>query len=331
MLSLSANTSFADFPRLCRVIAQDGFLPNAFATAAAGWSTRTASSSWPPRRGCCSSSSGGITDRLIPLFAVGAFLAFTLSQAGMVVHWRRGKGSGGGSARRHLAVNGLGAAMTAAALAVIVAAKFLEGAWITLLAIPLLILLFKSVRGYYGRVDRELWQPGPLDLEVNDPPVVVIPAESWNKLTRKALRFAMMLSPEVIAVHLSALEGEDAEEETKTLKEQWSVDVEQPTRQARLPSPRLVCLRSPYRQFLAPLLRFLESVQRGAPGPHDRGGRPRADQESLVAVGSAQPAGAPSADRSAAEGRGARGGHRCALASLSRLRPRQFDSKLKIT
>ena len=207
----------------------------------------------------------GITDRLIPLFAVGAFLAFTLSQAGMVMHWWRGKGDKKGPVRRHLLVNGLGAAVTGVALAVIIAAKFLEGAWITLLAIPSLILLFKIVRSYYERVDRELWRPGPLDLAVNDPPVVVIPTESWNRLTRKALRFAMLLSPEVIAVHLSALEGEGAEEETKTLKERWGVDVEKPTRQARLPQPRLVCLQSPYRKFLDPLLRFLESMKQEHP------------------------------------------------------------------
>jgi amino acid transporter len=264
VLTLSANTSFVGFPRLCRLIAQDRFLPAAFAAAgrrlvfSAGILFLTATS------GLLLVGFRGITDRLIPLFALGAFLAFTLSQSGMVMHWWR-KLESGGAVRWHLAVNGLGAAMTAAALAVIIAAKFLAGAWITLLAIPLLILLFKSVRGYYDRVDRELWRPGALDLAVNDPPVVVIPTESWNRLTRKALRFAMMLSPEVIAVHLSALEGEDAEKETKDLQEQWRADVERPTCQARLPLPRLVCLQSPYRQFLDPLLRFLESVKREHP------------------------------------------------------------------
>jgi amino acid transporter len=263
VLTLSANTSFVDFPRLCRLIARDRFLPTAFAAVGRRLVFSVGILFLTTTSGLLLVVFRGITDRLIPLFAIGAFLAFTLSQGGMVMHWWRGKH---GPARRHLFVNGLGAAMTAIALAVIVAAKFLEGAWITLLAIPSLILLFKVVRGYYERVDRELWRPGPLDLAVNDPPVVVIPTESWNRLTRKALRFAMMLSPEVIAVHLSALEGEGAEEETKTLKERWGVDVEQPTRKARLPQPRLVCLQSPYRQFLEPLLRFLESVKQEHPG-----------------------------------------------------------------
>jgi amino acid transporter len=265
VLTLSANTSFVDFPRLCRLIARDRFLPTAFATVGRRLVFSVGILFLTTTSGLLLIAFGGITDRLIPLFAIGAFLAFTLSQAGMVMHWWRGKGTEGKSAWRHLFVNGLGAAMTAIALAVIITAKFLEGAWITLLAIPALILLFKVVRGYYERVDRELWQPGPLDLAVNDPPVVVIPTESWNKLTRKALRFAMLLSPEVIAVHLSALDGEGAEEETKTLRERWKVDVEQPTQKARLPQPRLVCLQSPYRKFLDPLLRFLESVKQEYP------------------------------------------------------------------
>jgi amino acid transporter len=264
VLTLSATTSFVGFPRLCRLIAQDRFLPAAFAAVGRRLVFSVGILFLTTTAGLLLVVFRGITDRLIPLFAIGAFLAFTLSQAGMVMHWWRGKGGKGG--RRHLFVNGLGAAMTALALAVIIAAKFLEGAWITLLAIPLLILLFKVIHGYYERVGRELWEPRPLDLKVNDPPVVVIPTESWNRLTRKALRFAMLLSPEVIAVHLSALAGEDAEEETRTLREQWEVDVQRPARQARLPLPRLVCLKSPYRQFLEPLLRFLKSVEQEFPG-----------------------------------------------------------------
>ena len=96
--------------------------------------------------------------------------------------------------------------------------------------------------------------------------MVVIPTESWNKLTRKALRFAMMLSPEVIAVHLSALEGEDAEKETKTLRSSGTRTSSSRRGRRRLPPPRLVCLQSRYRKFLDPLLRFLESVKREHPG-----------------------------------------------------------------
>jgi amino acid transporter len=264
VLTLSANTSFVAFPRLCRLIAQDRFLPVAFTDAgrrlvfSAGLLFLTLTS------GLLLVAFGGITDRLIPLFAVGAFLAFTLSQTGMVMHWRRA----GGSWRRHLrhiAVNAAGAVTTAAALTVIIAAKLRQGAWITLLAIPCLILLFKAVRRYYGRVGHAVWEPRPLDLSDHQPPVVVLPTESWNKLTKKALHFGMRISPDVIAVHLSALSGDDADQEERSLKDCWAVDVQGPARQAGIPAPRLVILQSPYRRFLAPLLRFLTTVEREHP------------------------------------------------------------------
>lgn len=260
VLTLSANTSFVDFPRLCRLIARDQFLPAAFTDVGRRLVFSVGILFLTLTSGLLLAAFRGITDRLIPLFAVGAFLAFTLSQAGMVMHWWRGR-----SARRHLAVNAVGAVTTAAALLVIVAAKFKEGAWITLLALPSLILLFKSIHRYYDRVGREVWEPRPLDLAGNEPPVVVLPTESWNKLTKKALRFGLMISSEVIAVHLSALEGDDADQEEKSLKSCWAVDVEEPAREAGVRTPRLVILQSPYRKFLEPLLRFLETVQREHP------------------------------------------------------------------
>ncbi|HEY3570857.1 MAG TPA: APC family permease [Thermoanaerobaculia bacterium] len=266
VLTLSANTSFVGFPRLCRLIAQDRFLPVGFANVGRRLVFSVGILFLTTTSGLLLVIFGGITDRLIPLFAVGAFLAFTLSQAGMVMHWWRGKGSEGRPARRHLFVNGLGAVTTAVALGVIVAAKFKEGAWITLLAIPSLIFLFRSVHRYYERIDRELQETRPLDLSTHEPPVVVIPTESWNKLTRKALRFGMTLSPDVFAVHLSALEGNDAEAETRSVERRWREDVEKPAREAGLPLPRLVCLQSPYRQFLEPLLGFTVRLERERPG-----------------------------------------------------------------
>lgn len=263
VLTLSANTSFVGFPRLCQLIAQDRFLPVGFAAVGRRLVFSVGILFLTTTSGLLLVVFRGITDRLIPLFAVGAFLAFTLSQAGMVMRWWRQEG---GPARRHLFANGLGAVTTAAALGVIVAAKFREGAWITLLAIPSLILLFRSVHRYYERIDRELQETRPLDLPTNEPPVVVIPTESWNKLTRKALRFGMMLSPDVVAVHLSALEGNDADAETRDVEQRWREDVEQPARNAGLPSPRLVCLPSPYRQFLEPLLRLTVRLEREHPG-----------------------------------------------------------------
>jgi len=279
VLILSANTSFVGFPRLCRLIAEDRFLPKGFATVGRRLVFSVGILFLTLTAGALLVAFRGITDRLIPLFAVGAFLAFTLSQAGMVMHWwtRRSEER----VRRHLLMNGAGAAITTVALLVIVAAKFLEGAWITLLAIPSLLLLFKLIRRYYDRIQRELRDTEPFDLSTNDPPLVVIPIESWSRLTRKAVRFAMRLSPEVISVHLSALEGEDADEESRdtegntegntegstegNIEKPWRENVELPVRDAGLPPPRLVFLQSPYRRFLPPLLGFIAKLEREHP------------------------------------------------------------------
>jgi amino acid transporter len=275
VLILSANTSFVGFPRLCRLIAEDRFLPKGFATVGRRLVFSVGILFLTLTAGALLVAFRGITDRLIPLFAVGAFLAFTLSQAGMVMHWWTGRSEE--RVRRHLLMNGAGAAITTVALLVIVAAKFLEGAWITLLAIPSLLLLFKLIRRYYDRIQRELRDTEPFDLSTNDPPLVVIPTESWSRLTRKAVRFAMRLSPEVIAVHLSALEGEDADEESRDtegntegsterdIEKPWRENVEEPVRDAGLPPPRLVCLQSPYRRFLPPLLGFIAKLEREHP------------------------------------------------------------------
>ena len=143
VLALSANTGFADFPRLCRVIASDGFLPSGFAHRG----RRLVYSQGIIVLAVLSAglliAFGGITDHLIPLFAIGAFLAFTLSQAGMVVHWWR---LGGAHAKKSMAINAAGAVSTGVTLVVVLVSKFLEGAWVMILLIPGLLLLFYSVR-----------------------------------------------------------------------------------------------------------------------------------------------------------------------------------------
>src|ERR1700726_4987735 len=149
VLSLSANTAFADFPRLCRAIAQNNYLPHAF-----GYRGRRLVYSYGivVLAVLCAGLIllfGGVTDRLIPLYAVGAFLAFTLSQSGMVVHWWRKKGP---HWVKSALVNGLGAFVTGITVIVVLVAKFVEGAWITLLFIPLTITSFAKVRRHYHAV-----------------------------------------------------------------------------------------------------------------------------------------------------------------------------------
>ena len=139
VLSLSANTAFADFPRLCRAIAQNNYLPHAF-----GYRGRRLVYTYgivvlAVLCGGLLILFGGVTDRLIPLFAVGAFLAFTLSQSGMVVHWLKNRGP---HWVKSAMVNGFGALVTGITVVVVLVAKFAEGAWITLLFIPLTIVFF---------------------------------------------------------------------------------------------------------------------------------------------------------------------------------------------
>src|SRR3954452_16403418 len=183
-LCLSANTSFVGFPRLSRLIAQDDFLPRGFAVVGRRLVYSVGILFLAVMAGLLLVVFRGITDRLIPLFAVGAFGAFTLSQAGMVMHWRKeiSRSTGGArGAQVRLWVNGAGAVATGVALLIILAAKFTEGAWITVLAIPALLTLFKLVNRHYVRVEEQVRARAPLDLSRNQPPVVLVPIRGWDK------------------------------------------------------------------------------------------------------------------------------------------------------
>lgn len=199
---------------------------------------------------------GGVTDRLIPLFAVGAFLAFTLSQAGMVAHWRR---TGGRRARHSMLVNGFGALATATTVVVVIIAKFTEGAWVTMMLIPGLMILMVSVRRHYDRVAAEIADPSPLDLSNLRPPLVVLPISDWSKVTEKALRFALTLSSDIQALFVHS------EQEPENLPKHWKHLVEEPARQAGLASPQLVVLESPYRYVIAPILDYVLDLERRNP------------------------------------------------------------------
>ncbi|HVC61563.1 MAG TPA: APC family permease [Acetobacteraceae bacterium] len=266
VLCLSANTSFVGFPRLCRLLARDRYLPHSFAM--------------PGRRlvyslgilflaGAASIllvAFGGITDRLIPLFAVGAFLSFTLSQAGMAMHWTRAlRHAGSPKVQLKRFVNGLGAIATAVALGIIIVAKFAEGAWITILVIPLLFWLMHSVRRRFDTVRRQLRYGAMQHLTRHNPPAVMLPMESWNAITAKALHFAISLSQDVLAVHLSALEGPEGDENEAELRRDWQRNVVMPAQQAGVPAPTLVVLRSEYREFLEPLQKIVREMEQRFP------------------------------------------------------------------
>src|SRR6267143_3268350 len=223
VLALSAITAFADFPRLCRAIAQNNYLPHAFGTR--GRRLVYTEGIWvlAVLAGLLLILFGGVTDRLIPLFAVGAFLAFTLSQAGMVGHWRR---VGGPGSTRSILVNGLGAVATGITVVVVLVAKFVEGAWVTMLLIPGLFVVMGFVRRHYHRVSLEIRSATPLELNDLTPPLVILPIQNWNHIVKKALRFALKISPDIRAVHVDCGEG------SAVFHQQWNRYVEEPTRQA---------------------------------------------------------------------------------------------------
>ncbi|OYV95163.1 MAG: amino acid transporter [Planctomycetia bacterium 21-64-5] len=286
VLCLSANTSFVDFPRLCRLVAGDDFMPRSFAVSGRRLVYSVGILFLAASAGVLLFAFDGITDRLIPLYAVGAFTAFTLSQAGMVVHWRKvlrgpqqrtsqNKASNveqpganppeeAGSRGRvlvRMAVNAAGGTATGMALAIILAAKFLEGAWITIVAVPVMLSFFKLIRRHYRQEQVQTGAPGPLRLSHNEPPVVVMPIRAWDRLAGKSLRFAMRLSPDVIALHLSHLSGDADDDAQDTIQQQWSRDVAEPARQAGLPAPRLEVVNSPYRTLVEPLLAEIGRIE----------------------------------------------------------------------
>jgi amino acid transporter len=257
VLSLSANTAFADFPRLCRAIAQNNYLPHVF-----GYRGRRLVYTYgivvlALLCGGVLLLFGGITDRLIPLYAVGAFMAFTLSQAGMVMHWRKKRGP---NWVKSALVNGLGATVTGITTAVVLVAKFLEGAWITLLFIPLTIVFFVMVRRHYHFVKLLTSCRDPVNVDdLNKHPIVVIAVDRWSSITCQGIQFAARLSPEVIAVHV------EPNEHSELLQDDWEQYVDKPFRDAGKEPPRLHLLPSPYRFVIIPFVQFILDLSKKNP------------------------------------------------------------------
>jgi hypothetical protein len=163
-------------------------------------------------------------------------------------------------------VNGVGAATTATALIVILAAKFVEGAWITVLAIPLLLTVFRLIHRHYASIQQQIKSTDALDVRPQEPPVVIVPIQHWNRLAAKSLRFGMMLSSEVIGIHLSNLEGDAADDEAAQVRREWAERVEAPARGAGLAPPALELVRTPYREFVRPLLEQINKIEHRYPG-----------------------------------------------------------------
>lgn len=250
ILLLAANTSFADFPRLSSLLARDNYMPHQFSFRG----DRLAFSNGIIVLGAASALIlavyGGDVTRLIPLYAVGVFVSFTFSQSGMVIHWRRHPEPG---SRRSMVVNGFGAVATAVVAVIIIATKFTHGAWLSILIGFVLVMMFRAIHRHYRQVEEESRLPDlsePLPLATR-PQAMIVPVTDLNRAAVNALSYARSISPNVTAVHVT-----DDQENVGTLRERWEKWA------GGIP---LVIIESPYRAFTAPLLRYLDEVQRRDP------------------------------------------------------------------
>jgi amino acid transporter len=256
VLALSANTSFADFPRLTRAIAERHYLPHVFKIRGRRLLYSHGIYALVGFTALLLIAFGGVTDRLIPLFAIGAFLAFTLSQAGMVVHWLRSDAPG---RIRRAFINGVGSVATGVTLLVVLVAKFRDGAWITAILVPLLILLMSAIKRHYDGVALTIAVDTPMSVEHFDEPLVIVPLDRWTRITEKGLRFALKISDKVLAVHVDA---EDCSDEVCAMFER---NVVNPVVGTGRKPPQLVLVNSPYRFVLMPLVNYILEVEKTYP------------------------------------------------------------------
>jgi amino acid transporter len=257
-LALSANTAFADFPRLTRAIATHDYLPHVFILRGRRLLYSHGIYALTGFTGVILILFGGVTDRLIPLYAIGAFLAFTLSQSGMVVHWLRMEKHPG--RMWHAFVNGVGAVATGITTIVVLVAKFRAGAWVTALLVPALIGIMWVVKRHYTRVRREMADMTPLNLVNLQEPIVVIPMARWDRIAEKAMRFGLLLSKEIKVVHVHS------DDEEGDLEKIWDEFVMKPIKRDGLQVPELVTIPSSYRFVISPLMDYILELEKKNPG-----------------------------------------------------------------
>jgi len=244
ILTVAANTSFADFPRVSAIVANDGFLPRQLRGLGDRLVFTNGIFLLAVAAGALIIFFNGDTHALIPLFAIGAFLAFTLSQAGMVVHWYKERGRGW---LIKAAFNGAGALATGATVIVVAVSKFMDGAWITVMVIPLMVLAFHRVHRHYQQVRQQLSLRGlPPSLRPVSPARVVIPISGVHRGMVNAVTFAQSISPNVTAVFIEMEPGSGA-----LINQEWK---------GWWPDIPLVIVPSPYRSLIGPLFEFLEKT-----------------------------------------------------------------------
>ncbi len=249
ILALAANTSFADFPRLSSFLARDGFMPRQFGFRGERLAFTTGIVALSALAVLLLYVFQASVTALIPLYTLGVFVAFTLSQSGMVVRWWRRREPGW---RFGLPINALGAVTTAVIAIIVAATKFLSGAYLVIIAAPLLILLLLGIRSHYRNVARQLKlehiAPGK---EVAPEPIVIVPIARLDRPARQAIAFANSISAHAVAVHVTS-DPVTAE----ALRERWP---------EWAGTTELVVVESPYRALIGPLLAYMDALGKQAP------------------------------------------------------------------
>ena len=247
ILVLAANTAFSDFPRLASIVAKDRFLPRQFANQGDRLAFSNGILVLSLLAGVLLVAFGGDTHRLIPLYMLGVFVSFTLSQSGMVVKWRREKKPGW---RHSMVINAVGATLTGIVLVIVAITKFTEGAWIIVLLIPTLVAFFLAIHRHYARVAKQLSLRG-MEIAARKHNTVVVPIGGVHRAVVQALDYARTLSDDVRAIYVDV--DAQATEEIRREWAQWGRGI------------RLEILASPFRSVMEPLLEYIEITNEERP------------------------------------------------------------------
>ncbi|WP_373325554.1 APC family permease [Sporomusa paucivorans] len=256
VLYLAANTAYNGLPMLLAIVARDGYLPRYLSTRGERLTFSNGIILLTLAAALLIIAFQGDTEHLISLYAIGVFISFTIAQASMVVHWYRQRGKGW-QVRAFL--NGLGAAVTGLVVLIITVTKFLYGAWVVLVFIPIMIYIFKAIRGHYNTMSEQLHLPeacyerGAATFPKGKH-TVIVPVSSPTRVVYETIKYAKMIGDDILAVHVS-----DNDELAKKVIEKWKLWD---------PGVELVVIRSPYRLLMRPLLHFIEKRCREK-GPND--------------------------------------------------------------
>jgi amino acid transporter len=254
LLSLAANTSFAGLPVLAGLLAKDNFLPHVFGLRADRRVFRYGVIVLAVAAALLLVAVRGDTQALVPLFAVGVFIGFTLSQTGMVKHWylERSRGSTGRSWIYRAIVNGVGAVLTFVVTIIELVSKFLAGAWLVAIVIPLLVLMFAAVARAYKRIGAELAIGQVPPFPVTRASLVIVPVTGMSRLTAEGISAAKSLGDDVIAVTVVFTDSDEDQAPEVSFHDEW---------QEWNPGVQLLTLRSAHRSLAEPIVNYLQLVE----------------------------------------------------------------------